>query len=263
MQKIEHELKLIHKERMAPDTVRLDFFAPEAAALGEPGQFFELETSGLLRRPFGLMHRDPQKGLLSFGIKIVGPQSRWLSALETGSCIKAHGPLGHGFPLSGVKHLVAVGGGSGIFPLCEAVKTVTAQGGSADLICGFRSEEDAYPKAYFEQFGCRCFFSSDRGGLDFHGHAGLALEAFLQKHPCPKDSLLIACGPKPLLKFCRDFALRHELQCRVSLEERMACGLGICLGCAVDVKDGQDGVKRVRCCVEGPVFDAEELVWEN
>lgn len=261
MQNIEHRARLLRVIPLGTTSCRLDFAAPTAAGLFAPGQFLELQTSALLKRPFAVMAQDKEKGEISVGVKIVGEQSLWLSQLKAGTVLALLGPLGHGFRLNGVRQLIAVGGGSGIFALCEAARCVTAQGGEALMICGFRSPEEAYDVKELSDGSFEVFRSSDCGGLDFSGHAAAALLSRKEEIRIAPDTLLIACGPKPLLQACRDIAQEAGISCQLSLEERMACGLGLCLGCAVDVKGERPGeIRRVRCCVEGPVFQADELV---
>ena len=261
VKEIEHLLLLLRRQPLSPDCVRLDFAAPSLAAEAQAGQFLEISCPGFLNRPFGIMDASADKGEVSIGVKMVGSNSRWLADQHEGVELKALGPLGHGFDLKNCKRLLAVGGGSGIFPLFFAVRRALETGARVQWICGFRDEAQAFPHESFAGLPAELFFSSDQGGLDFHGHAGAALEALTRGETFDQSSLLIACGPLPLLRFARDFARTRQLSAQLSLEERMACGLGLCLGCAVDLRDEKQGLKRLRCCKEGPVFSAEELVF--
>ena len=261
MQKTEYLAELKQSYQLSSDTVRLDFFVTELAGMFQPGQFLEIETNGLLKRPFACMYQDPENDIISIGVKIVGDKSRYLSELAIGSKLKLFAPLGHGFRLKNSKKLIAVGGGSGIFALTEACRQTAAKGGEVYFFCGFRNENDAYDKELLEIDQCHYYRSSDMGGLDYHGNAVEAMRNILNRDKISlDDALLIGCGPKGMLRACKEFAAENNLSCQLSLEENMACGLGYCLGCAVDIIDENGKNTRVRCCVEGPVFDAEKLI---
>lgn len=257
---IETDIRLVQRTFLAPDLVRLDFYSPELAGQFEAGQFIEIQTLGLIKRPFAVMAQNSQEGTLSVGIKVVGKNSALLASLSPGASLKAVGPLGCGFDWHDSDHLILVGGGSGIFPLLMTAHCAQEKGIESTLIFGFRSPETAIDKNLIATSRCEILFSSDTGGLDFKGHAGEALSHRFQSETLSEKTLLGACGPKPLLAFCKEFARQKGIFCQLSLEERMACGVGLCLGCVVDIQDEKGQLDRVRCCVDGPVFDAERVI---
>lgn len=259
----EVRIRLQEKQQLAPDTMLLRFAAAELAGLFQPGQFLELSGSGLLKRPFGLMEQDPAAGTVAVGIKMIGPRSRELGALSLGAEIDAIGPLGHGFALEGCQELLAIGGGSGIFPLYAALARARELAIPAHLIAGFADPAAAYPRELAERLGADTLYSADHGVLDLQGNAADALEAFLAQHSLPPQTLLISCGPAPMMRRVRDIAAERGYACQLSLEERMACGLGLCLTCAVDIRTRDGQLRRVRCCHEGPVFAGSEVVFAN
>ncbi len=260
MKKIEFVGTLIENTPISQDTNILTLHIPELAGAFQAGQFMEIDCGGYILRPFGLMSQDSVKGSINVGVKIVGKSSGYLASLSLGQKVRILGPLGNGFCLDSFDTVIAVGGGSGIFPLYEAINRCNKKGIDASLICGFRSEEEAFPRGLFEALDVNVFFSSDHGGLDFHGHAGSCLKHFFPPEQLKKNTLLIACGPKPLLAYVKKYAEENKLSCQLSLEENMACGLGLCTGCVVDIINDQGELDRVRCCVDGPVFEASRLI---
>ncbi|MDO5033269.1 MAG: FAD-binding oxidoreductase [Eubacteriales bacterium] len=261
MRQLTHTLELKAKEVLSPDSYLLKFKAGDLAGQFTPGQFLEADCGGYIFRPFGLMHQDPVAGELWLGVKVVGESSRFLVELPLGAKVEVHAPLGRGFQVANFQEILAVGGGSGIFPLYEVLKTSAQEGKSTHLVCGFRSEAEAYPRQLFSTWAQELYFSSDQGGLDFTGHAGACLDHFFAERTFRPQTLLIACGPLPLLRYVRDFAQARNLACQLSLEENMACGLGLCAGCSIDIRNEKGELDRVRCCVEGPVFPGNQVVF--
>lgn len=261
MKQLEHTIWLTGKDQLSKDSYVLKFAAEDLAGQFQPGQFLEVDCGGYIFRPFGLMFQDRKKGEIWLGVKVVGPSSLYLADLPLGQKVKVHAPLGRGFDLEAFAEVMAVGGGSGIFPLYELLQASRDLGKTTRLICGFRSEAEAYPRELFSPLADEIYFSSDQGGLDFTGHAGACLNQHFGKKTFHPKTLLAACGPIPLLKCVRDFAQEKHLACQISLEENMACGLGLCAGCSVDVRAENGEIARVRCCFEGPVFEAASLVF--
>ncbi len=261
MKQLEHTIQLTGKNQLSKDAYLLKFSAEDLAGKFQPGQFLEVDCGGYIFRPFGLMAQDQEQGEIWLGVKVVGPSSLYLAELPLGQKVKVHAPLGQGFELEGFDEVIAVGGGSGIFPLYELLRVSQHFGKATRLVCGFRSEAEAYPRELFSPLTDELYFSSDQGGLDFTGHAGACLEQYFAHREFSAHTLLAACGPIPLLRYVRDFARVKHLVCQISLEENMACGLGLCAGCSVDVRTEQGEIARVRCCLEGPVFEAASLVF--
>ncbi|MDO5015813.1 MAG: hypothetical protein Q4E09_02205 [Eubacteriales bacterium] len=261
LKEIEYHARLIIKRYVNPTTYILDFACAELAGRFQPGQFLEIDCGGYICRPFALMHQDEERGIIRVGVQIVGESSRRLAGLPLNSLVKLIGPLGNGFELAPYKRVIGIGGSSGIFPLYAALESVAEAGGETALICGFGSVEQAYPRETFEELPGPVYYSSDTGGLDFTGHAGACLEHYFGDLEQDPDLLLLACGPRPLLAYVQKFAADRQIDCQLSLETYMGCGLGLCTGCAVDVL-GKDGhLERLRCCVDGPCFDSKLVVF--
>jgi dihydroorotate dehydrogenase electron transfer subunit len=249
--------------RLNEQTAVLTLHAPEIAASAQPGQFVNLSCPSFLRRPIGVMARDRQAGTIQTGIRIQGSGTAWLAGLQPGAAISCLGPLGHGFAISGWRRVITVGGGTGIFPLYFVHQACREAGIESLAICGFRSRAESFLLDEYATQACQCVFASDCGGLDVDGHAGLALRQLLVSLPDLAGTAVLACGPHAMMQAAAALASEYGLPCQVSLEERMACGIGVCLVCACKTRTrgGGQAYAYQRCCADGPVFAAEDVVW--
>ncbi len=164
------------------------------------------------------------------------------------------GPLGNGFDFEGFDNVILTGGGTGVFPINFAYETLTAAGKNVTVCEGFRNASQVIlnQPSYI--------LTTDSGDTGIKGTviAGLDTIAIYD----PSKTLICCVGPIPMMKAVSAWASEKNMKCLVSMEQRMACGVGICLCCTVKVKDeGPDGFKNVRCCKDGPVFDSREVVW--
>ncbi len=234
----------------------LTLAAPLLAQNAVPGQFVNVSAGQFLRRPFGIMARDKGLGQISLGIQIQGEGTKWLARRQIGDQISLLGPLGHGFRLAGYKRIITVGGGSGVYPLFFVQQVCAEQAIEAIAVCGYRTKADSLLESEYSDLGCRTLFAAQAGGLEVAGHAGQALEQLLSNLPDLAGTAVLTCGPRPMMEKVAQIARQHGLACQVSLEERMACGVGVCLACVCQTKSGYQ-----RCCVEGPVFMAEDVQW--
>lgn len=245
--------------------------APRIAAEARPGQFITVRLSDfsepLLRRPFSIHTvSGPHIEVL---YEVLGRGTEILAQKKPGAYIDVIGPLGNGFDLSahdarhGVPLLVA--GGMGVAPLVFLArrlskgKTKSVQGKMVVLI-GARTKEHILCEKEFKELGFDVTIATDDGSRGFRGKVTWLLERSLptnQRTNQPTNQIY-ACGPKPMLKEISRIAGQRRLNAQISLEEHMACGIGACLGCVVKTTLG---FKRV--CKEGPVFKAEEVVWEQ
>ncbi|MEA4888326.1 MAG: dihydroorotate dehydrogenase electron transfer subunit [Clostridiaceae bacterium] len=262
-QRIEYQARIESNRRLNSQAFVLTLAAPEICVQAQPGQFVHLSCNHFLRRPFGIMSVERSAGLISLGIRIQGDGSRWLSECQAGSCLSVLGPLGHGFSLDGYRRVITVGGGSGVFPLHFVQQACREQAIESYAVCGYRSLDESVITEDYSRLGCKTLFASDLGDMDIPGNAAQALRQLLQTLPPVDGTVVLACGPKPMMQAVAELAGAHKLPCQVSLEERMACGVGVCLVCVCRIKAEQEGrdVRHLRCCVEGPVFQAEEVVW--
>lgn len=222
----------------------MELTAPDIAAKSRPGQFVNLYTgdnAALLPRPISICRAD--NGLLTLVYKVVGRGTELFSRLGNGALIRVMGPLGNGFDLL-PGPAVLVGGGVGIPPLLGLAKALMAADGTRDMsvYLGYRGNETFLKSDFDEICGSVCVATEDARGdvLDLIA---------------PTNGNIYACGPRPMLKaLAKRQSPAHTF---LSLEERMACGTGVCTGCAVMTTGGYR-----RVCRDGPVFGAAELVWE-
>lgn len=228
--------------------------APKIAAEARPGQFVAVKCEGFtLRRPISLCEID-RAGLIRLVYEVRGDGTEWLSRQVEGESIDVLGPLGNGFELENTdRPVVFVGGGIGVPPLLAASRPF---GGNADAILGFRSADAVILEDDFAQ-NCAVTLCTDDGSAGRKGLVADPLRERLEISPC---AAVYACGPRPMLKAVAELCRKMGVPCFVSMEERMACGVGACLSCACKVKRGGKE-QYAHVCKNGPVFDAEVIVW--
>jgi dihydroorotate dehydrogenase electron transfer subunit len=189
---------------------------------------------------------------------VVGRGTTLLAETTPGQFISIVGPLGRGFPIEAEGGLaILVGGGSGIASLYELAKALAGKGRSVLVILGARSRPDLLGRADFEALGVELQCTTEDGSDGIKGRVTEPLTERLAA--CGGAATVFAVGPTPMMKACADLAAQNAVDCWVSLENPMACGFGVCLGCAAPRKQG--GFSLV--CRAGPVFDATEIDWEG
>lgn len=256
----EQPARILSRQALSQTAVSLELSAPGIAQAAVPGQFVNVQTAQFLRRPIGIMDRDLEKGTITLGIQIVGEGTAWLARQREGDVLNVLGPLGNGFDFAGARRIITVGGGAGVFPLHFVQQWCREKGLQSLAVCGYRSRSESVLSQAFEKCGCQVLFASEAGDMDLHGHAGQAFGQLLDSLDEKEGTIVMACGPRPMLQAIASLAQTQNLPCQVSLEERMACGIGICLVCACKVKAANEST-YARLCVDGPVFDAREVVW--
>ena len=220
------------------------------------GQFLHIQCGEghLLRRPISvcLCMEDAPHDTARIVFEVRGEGTRWLAQRQVGDKLNVLGPLGNGFQITPEDRLLLVGGGIGVPPLLGQA-AYTAE--KATAVLGFRSADRAMLVEDYQNYCKEIYLCSDDGSMGRHGFVDAQLRDIFEKD---KDfTAVLACGPKPMLKSVAKVAVEYGVPCQVSLEERMACGVGACLGCAVQMADGT--MKHV--CKDGPVFDAKEVDW--
>ncbi len=229
-------------------------FAPEICGEAVPGQFVHIKCDGLtLRRPISIC--DVDGAVLRLIVDSRGKGTEWLVSRKKGDILDILGPLGHGFDCSGESILV-VGGGIGVPPLLYAAKKAS----DSCAVIGFRSEDQAILLGDFSQ-ACRAIhIATDDGSL---GHKGFVDHLARLKLESEHFDRVLACGPTPMLRSVAKVCEEMNVPLQVSLEERMGCGVGACLVCACKTKaDNEEGFVHSHVCKDGPVFDANEVIWE-
>ena len=219
--------------------------AGDTAAITAPGQFLELRLPGFfLRRPLSICDWDEEGVTLLY--KVVGGGTDWLRRCGAGQEIDALSGLGNGFDITACGPVTAlVGGGIGIAPLYGLARRLLAAGKPPVAVLGYRSAAEMFWQEEFRALGIQVVVATEDGSCGVHGFVTDALqEAY---------DTLCACGPTPMLKALAKVTTGPAF---FSLEARMGCGFGACMGCTIETTEGP---KRV--CREGPVFRKEELVW--
>jgi len=254
-----------YNDEVAPGYFRLGLECKGASAL--PGQFVMVRVSDgldpLLRRPFGVYGvagvsgGDPFKGdTLELLYKVVGRGTRILSLKKKNESVNVLGPVGNGFPEPGKdKRLIMVAGGMGLVPFLM----LSRKTGGGLLLYGARGKSEAGLADDFRLAGCKVLVSTVDGSVGVQG-----LVTDLLEKEITDESAVYACGPVGMLKAVSLMAASKGVKCHVSLERSMACGIGVCLGCAVKVKNHREVENKnyAMVCSEGPVFDSEDIDWE-
>jgi len=217
----------------------------------KPGQFYMVSTGPmpepLLKRPFCYFDHGGQ-GTISMLYKVQGKGTQLLSAMPDGVSLDVLGPLGNSYPMPRKgQRPVIVAGGIGIASLMPLIKKFGAE---ARVVFGARSREDMVMRKEVSVFLCELHGCTDDGSM---GLQGTVVDMLRDLEP-GKDSVIYACGPKPMTRAVVEYAAGRGLKGYVSLEENMACGIGACMGCVVMTKKGYR-----RVCKEGPVFRLEDL----
>lgn len=213
----------------------------------KPGQFFMLKTldnSFLLPRPISV--NDTCNNTVTFLYRTEGKGTSKISTLRGDDEIQLFGPLGNGFVLDNISGKTAVvGGGIGIAPLLYLVKSL---GKNADVFLGFKDAENAYLVDEFKKYAQKTVVVTEDGSM---GEKGFVTDYIDYK----EYKTVLTCGPEIMMNKIIKNSMENNVKCYVSLERRMACGMGVCLGCTVETKSGNK-----RACKDGPVFSSDELV---
>jgi 2-polyprenylphenol hydroxylase and related flavodoxin oxidoreductases len=234
--------------------IAVDSIAKEAKA----GQFVNVYTGlgeNILPRPISISEIDKENGTLTLIYQVVGVGTKCFSDCTAGQEIKVLGPLGNGFtvPEEEASHVV-VGGGIGAPPLIELVKALK---GEVNVFLGARSKPILIEK--FEALGATVHVATDDGSVGFKGNV-----VELMNKIQPKADFIYSCGPKIMLNFLSQWAKSRGISAQVSMEERMACGIGACVGCAIKIKkEGDSDWQNLKVCKDGPVFMSNEVVWDE
>lgn len=243
--------RILSRKQLTADIIDVTAETGELAEAARPGQFAQIAVPGkTLRRPISICEIDRARHTLRFVFQVRGEGTAILAGFQPDSKLDLLAPLGNGYDLGDTsRKALLVGGGIGLPPLLGAAQ---AFGGNAVLAAGFRTKSSVILKEDFERSGCRVLLATDDGSA---GHHGLVVDLL--------DGLdfdvVFACGPAPMIRAVSSIARRRGAPCQVSLEERMACGIGACLGCAVRLRKGDGTEYYGHVCSDGPVFDARQI----
>lgn len=230
----------------------------EAAETAKPGQFISMYTNDgtkLLPRPISICEIDREQKQLRVVYRVTGEDTgtKQFSQAKAGDVIPVIGPLGNGFPLEAAegKKAFLMGGGIGVPPILELAKQLSCE---KQIIVGYRNEQ-TFLREQFEENGT-LYISTEDGSV---GTRGNVMDAIRENGLCA--DIIYACGPTPMLRAIKNYAEENGIECYISLEERMACGIGACLACVCKSKekDHHTNVHNKRICKDGPVFLSTEV----
>lgn len=258
MTKKKEQVQVLSQTREAEGIFSM-WIRTEAASSARPGQFISMYTNDgtkLLPRPISICEIDREKQALRVVYRVTGANTGTLqfSRMKEGDTFFIVGPLGNGFPLEQAKNrrVFLMGGGIGVPPMLELAKELVCD--RKQIIVGYRNQE-TFLREEFEQNG-EVYISTEDGSA---GVKGNVLDA-VRQYDLEAD-LIYACGPAPMLRAIKQYAEERKIECYISLEERMACGIGACLGCVCRTRetDAHSNVNNKRVCKDGPVFLASEV----
>ncbi len=255
MSKRKENCRVISQEEISPGIYSLWLQTEQIAAGARPGQFVSLYCRGesrLLPRPISLCEIEKEQGRLRLVYRVAGEGTREFSRLSKGDALEVIGPLGNGFPLEECrqKKIVLLGGGIGIPPMLEVAKRLD---GDVTMVAGYRA--DLFLQEDFAACA-KLVIATEDGSAGVQGNV---LDALREKEL--SADMLLACGPTPMLRAVKEYAAKEDIPCWISMEERMACGIGACLGCVCRSRevDAHSQVHNKRVCKDGPVFLSTEV----
>ncbi len=237
-----------------------------------PGQFVMVRVSGivepLLARPFSIYSFERQNNSCALDIlyRVLGRGTQIMAGLLNGTQVEILGPLGQGFEIKqNKKNIILAGGGMGVAPLTYLAlhfnNYICSSLSSMYFYLGAQNAEALIGVDELKKLSCTAITCTDDGSI---GEKGLVTQMLLKdlKKFAPDETIIYACGPRPMLEALAKILWQTKYSCQVSLEEKMACGVGACLGCAVPVKSKKSTPAYKRVCADGPVFDINEIVWK-
>jgi dihydroorotate dehydrogenase electron transfer subunit len=254
--------KIVGKEKLAEGIYKFSMKSKEITESAKPGNFLEIKvsekdnTEPFLRRPISIFNIDRENDVIEFVFQVKGKGTKLLMERKVGDDLDIIGPLGYGtFAVGDYKKVAIIGGGIGTYPLYELAKELK-DNSEVDMYLGFRNKELVTLEDEFRDVSSKFILTTDDGS---YGEKGYAIDFLKTDCKEEKPDIIFACGPLPMLKAVQQFANENNIQCQMSLEERMGCGIQACVGCAVKVvKNGKEGYEYV--CKQGPVFDSKVVV---
>ncbi len=255
--RFEEEAHVLVNENVGPRLYEIVLEAPRTAQAVQPGQFIHMLIPGheahILRRPFSVYKADINKGIITILYQTVGQGTQLMTDIKPGEICNLMGTMGHGWkPVDG--KILIVGGGVGAAPLFLFAEKLAHENHPFEVVLGAQTESMMVTRHdYAEILGHDPILATDDGSL---GHHGFCTQPVVEALATGGYAGVFCCGPEPLMHAVADIAAEADTDCWISMEKRMACGIGACLSCVVNTVDG----KR-RSCVDGPVFNAKDVVW--
>jgi dihydroorotate dehydrogenase electron transfer subunit len=275
---LDQKVKVKNVRNLGAGNYLLTLGSPKQARLVRPGQFLmlkcveDVDDDPLLRRPFSIFAtgRHARAGSapdIEILVKDVGLGTHKLARVKPGRELFALGPQGRPFQLNKkmagkVRYACLVAGGVGIAALYLLAKELIALGVSPVLFYGARTARDLVLREYFERLKIKTCYATEDGSLGERGLVTAPLIRFLKDHH-KKGVQMYACGPWAMMRAVDKLARRYSVPCEVSLEARMGCSLGACMGCVVETSGAPSQAQYIRVCLEGPVISSRLINWEH
>ena len=276
-------------QEIATGIVELTLRGGNLAQYASPGQFVMVSVSGnhdtrdgtregidpFLRRPFSIADIDREADEIKLIYQIQGHGTARMAQWTTGQEVDVLGPLGNGFSWDdALEQAILVGGGLGTAALLPLAKQLRSEGKAVQVFLGARSADLLFGFPLFEQWGCRIQIATEDGSSGTPGLVTLPLESYLMEQKSAdeqdkdtdrqsKSPLLFACGPEPFLHAISTLCSTYQIQGQISMEERMGCGFGACMGCSIETQLSEDHHQRKRVCKDGPVFTIGEVLFHG
>ncbi|WP_312642717.1 dihydroorotate dehydrogenase electron transfer subunit [Hydrogenoanaerobacterium sp.] len=256
------EFTVVEARMVAPHVASLTVLAPEVAEICKPGQFAHVYCGGgvysLTRRPLSISKVEGDK--LGFLFHVKGEGTKWLADRKQGDLVDIMAPLGSGcYELPENGNIIIAAGGIGLAPVIHLAQVAVAKGLTVSMVFGARDKDNVYCLEELERLGIPVQVATEDGSVGGRGFVTAPLERALQAE---KPTGIFSCGPVPMLKAVVKLAKQYGVPVQVSMEERMACGVGACKGCVTTVKDA-NGTHYKNVCSDGPVFKGEEVFFDE
>lgn len=255
---VEGNVVLIKKRKIALDIFELEFAADNLPKI-QCGQFVNLQIPCrpdlILKRPFGILDYDLAAKTFRVGITVVGSGTAALTKMKKGEVIKATYPLGNGFILNeNHNKVVLLGGGTGIFPLFCVKKNYPKA--KIYSFLGYKDKAHSFLTEEFKNISKEIFITTDNGTL---GDKGFITAKLAEKLDRINPDIILACGPVNMLRALKKVVIDKNIEVKISVEERMGCGIGACLVCACKTSENGE-IRNKKVCKDGPVFDLNEVI---
>ena len=257
------KVQILFKEEVVRGIFVMKLYSEQIALEAKPGQFAHIkcgdDQSFILRRPFSI-HRLLGRGAFEILFEVRGKGTAFLSQEPLRAQLDVIGPLGHGFAVKeGLKKAVLVAGGLGIAPLMFLAEDFARRQVKTYVLLGAATKERLLYLIDLKRMTRKVFAATEDGSF---GHKGVVTDLLPRALAEAQAEQVFACGPPKMLKRVAEVCEDEKVDCQVSVERRMACGIGACLSCVCGIRlDGETDYKRA--CVEGPVFNAKDVVWEE
>ncbi|QZY57390.1 dihydroorotate dehydrogenase electron transfer subunit [Crassaminicella profunda] len=246
---------MLENIEIAPSIHKIEMERVDGFGDIKPGQFLHIKCSDayLLRRPISISM--VQKDRVGIVVRKAGEGTSLLCDRKKGEILDVLGPLGNGFTIDEGKNVIVIGGGIGTAPLLELVKNLKEK--QVTVLLGYK--DTPYLVEAFKDYVKDVKVATEDGSAGYKGYVTDLLKTKLEND---KVDIIYSCGPEIMLKKVQEIATEYKVKSQLSIEERMACGVGACLVCTCKVKS-EDGVKHVRTCKDGPVFSGDEVMFHE